>query len=391
VTVTVITPSLPVVSLTYPVNGGSYVTGSNVTISASASEVNGTIAQVQFYNGSTLLGTSTASPYNYTLNNVLAGSYSLTAVATDTYGISTTSSAVIVTVTAVPPVVAITSPANGSNLIAGSTLSITANASEVNGTITQVQFYNGSTLLGTDTTSPYNFTWNNVPAGSYTLSVKATDANGVSTTSGTLTVTVTAPTPVVAITSPANASSLTAGSNLSITASASETNGTIAQVQFYNGSTLLGTDTTSPYNFTWNNVPAGSYTLTAKAMDANGVSVTSSTVTVAVLTVAPSLPVITISSPTNQTTVLPGSVVPIIVNASENNGIIAQVQIYNGSTLLYTTNSNSIDYTWVENLLPGSYNLTAQAIDSNGVVVTSAPVTVTVTIPGMGGLGGSRF
>ena len=53
---------------------------------------------MQFYNGATLLDTVTASPYAYTWSNVSAGSYTLTAIATDNSGLSTTSPAVNITV-----------------------------------------------------------------------------------------------------------------------------------------------------------------------------------------------------------------------------------------------------------------------------------------------------
>jgi hypothetical protein len=55
-----------------------------------------------------------------------------------------------------------------------------------------VELFNGSTLLGTDTTSPYNFSWNNVAAGSYTLTTKATDNSGAVTTSSPINITVSA-------------------------------------------------------------------------------------------------------------------------------------------------------------------------------------------------------
>jgi len=45
-----------------------------------------------------------------------------------------------------------------------------------------VEFYNGSTLIATKTTAPYTFTWQNVATGTYTLTAKATDNMGLSTT-----------------------------------------------------------------------------------------------------------------------------------------------------------------------------------------------------------------
>ena len=74
----------------------------------------------------------------------------------------------------------------------------------------------------------------------------------------------------MALTSPANGATFTAPATITLTASASDPENQLARVEFYHGSTLLGTDTTSPYSFTWSSVPAGSYTLTAVAVDADG-------------------------------------------------------------------------------------------------------------------------
>lgn len=88
----------PAVSITSPAGGATYTAGGNVTISASASDSDGTVISVQFYHGSTLIGTDSSSPYAITWSNVPAGSYSLTAVATDNESASTTSSSVSITV-----------------------------------------------------------------------------------------------------------------------------------------------------------------------------------------------------------------------------------------------------------------------------------------------------
>jgi len=87
---------------------------------------------------------------------------------------------------------------------------------------------------------------------------------------------------VTAITSPANGTAFKVGSSISIIATGSETNGTISKVYFYQGSTLLGSDSEGQYNYVWTNAPAGTYTLTSKAVDTNGVSTTSAAITVTV-------------------------------------------------------------------------------------------------------------
>jgi len=94
------------------------------------------------------------------------------------------------------PAVNISSSANGANFTAPANISITATASDSDGTVSKVEFLNGSTLLGTDTTSPYNLSWNNVAAGIYTITAKATDNTGAATTSSAIDVVVNASQPV---------------------------------------------------------------------------------------------------------------------------------------------------------------------------------------------------
>ena len=89
-------------------------------------------------------------------------------------------------------------------------------------------------------------------------------------------------TPTVSLTSPAANQSFTAGSSIVLAASAAETGGSISKVEFFSGSTLLGTATTAPYTFTWANVAAGSYSLTAEAFDAAGATATSTAVPITV-------------------------------------------------------------------------------------------------------------
>jgi len=96
----------PSVTLTAPANGASYEASASVTLTATASDADGTIAKVEFFQGSTKLGEGTASPYSLVWTNVAAGSYSLTAVATDNLGTNTVSASVATTFTnslALPP------------------------------------------------------------------------------------------------------------------------------------------------------------------------------------------------------------------------------------------------------------------------------------------------
>jgi cellulose 1,4-beta-cellobiosidase len=92
------------------------------------------------------------------------------------------------------PTVSLTSPTTGSTFTAPATIGLAASASTTSGTISKVDFYNGTTLLGTDTSAPYSYSWTNVAAGSYSLTAKATGSNGSTSTSAAATVSVTSST-----------------------------------------------------------------------------------------------------------------------------------------------------------------------------------------------------
>lgn len=76
------------------------------------------------------------------------------------------------------PNISITSPTGNEILTAPAKLTLSANASDDDGTISKVDFYNGNQLLGTDDSEPYNFEWNDVEAGTYLIKTVATDNEG---------------------------------------------------------------------------------------------------------------------------------------------------------------------------------------------------------------------
>ncbi len=274
----------PAVLLTAQANNASYVAPATISLMANASDVDGTIAKVEFFNGPNSLGTVTSAPYTFAWTNVAQGNYNVTAVATDNQGATATSNAVIITVAAnTPPTVSITTPGNNFSVVGPATIAINATASDSDGSVMKVELYEGATLLATVTQSPYSFNWNATP-GSYTLFAKAVDDRGAVTTSAAVNVMVTATNvaPTVAISaSPANAA---APATINLAATASDTDGSIAKVEFFNGAAPLATSTAAPYTFSWTNVPAGSYTITARATDNLGAVTTSAPTTVTITT-----------------------------------------------------------------------------------------------------------
>jgi subtilisin-like proprotein convertase family protein len=88
--------------------------------------------------------------------------------------------------------------------------------------------------------------------------------------------------PIIALATPADGTSYAAPASISLAASVTANGHTISQVQFYNGATLLGTVAAVPYSFSWNNVIAGTYSLTAQAVYDSGSTVASTSANVAV-------------------------------------------------------------------------------------------------------------
>jgi hypothetical protein len=125
------TNSLPTVSLTSPAQGATFVSPASIALEASASDSDGTIAKVDFYANGTLVGTDTSgpSPYTFSWGGVAAGTYALTAVATDNVGASRTSSPVTVTVGPPAPRVNVALAANGAVATASSAYNASYGAS----------------------------------------------------------------------------------------------------------------------------------------------------------------------------------------------------------------------------------------------------------------------
>ena len=577
----------PTVAITSPTGGSTFTAGSNVTVTAAANDSDGTVSRVDFFAGTTQIGSDTTAPYSATWANVAAGTYTLTAKAVDNDGASTTSATVSIQVTAAtnqPPTVSLTAPSNGATYAAPATASLTATASDADGTVARVEFYNGTTLLNSDTTSPYSYSWTNVAAGTYSLRAVAYDNAGASANSTTVTITVstssanglvasyalnegsgsvvgdssgTGPAgtitnatwtngrygqalsfagngevnfgdvdlsgsftvmgwlqtrslysgtcgsflmkmrdygfeicggqlygevgangawtgrvvrtlttsdlnvwrhvaltydgstvrmyfggtlvnsatgphttnnnpllfghwstgggeyfdglmdevrlysrvltaaeiqtdmnnpvsgtsankaPTVTLTSPANGASFTAPASVTLTASASDTDGTVARVEFYNGTTLLNTDTTATYSFTWSSVAAGTYSLRAVAYDNSGANVTSTTATVTVVG-ANKAPTVTLTSPATGSTFTAPASVTLSATASDSDGTISKVEFYNGTTLLNTDTTSPYSFSWA-NVAAGTYTVKAIAYDNSGASTSSVVSAVTVS------------
>ena len=175
-----------------------------------------------------------------------------------------------------PPTVTLGAATTGT---AGAPQALTATAADADGSVASVAFFDGSTLLGSDTSAPFSFSWTPAAAGTYTLTARASDNQGATTTSAARTVTVGAPpgdgtAPVATLTAPAAFATGLAGT-LTVAATATDNVG-VASVEFQLDGVALGAaDTSAPYTASVDTTlhPPGQHVLRARARDAaNNVS-----------------------------------------------------------------------------------------------------------------------
>ena len=178
-----------------------------------------------------------------------------------------------------PPDVSITSPENGDTV--SETIKIEVSATDAGG-IDRVEFWVDSVLKTTDNKFPYSYSWDteSVDDGETMIVAKAFDDAGnqdfdyvVVTVNNVASCT---------ITYPHDGDTFTEGTGLSIVAVAEDPDGSVEQIEIYEGDNLLGTYSGSSCSHFWSDLRAGSYTLTAKAYDDKGVSATSDPVVITV-------------------------------------------------------------------------------------------------------------
>jgi hypothetical protein len=371
------TNSFPTISLTYPLTGASFIAPTIISITSNASDSDGNITLVSFYEGTTLLGTDSIPPYAFAWTNTVPGTYTLTAKATDNKDAVTVSDPVTIFINAnALPMVSITEPGDGVQFIEPAHTTIKATANDADGNIQRVEFYNGTTMLAIDSLAPYLFDWNMIAAGTYHLTVKAIDdLNAEAISSETKVIVKTNDLPGVIITSPLDGTVLTAPATMDITANATDNDGTIQRVEFYEGITLLGTDSIPPYQFEWKNVTAGTYVISAKATDNTGASTQSASVTILVKVNSP--PAITLSEPGHGATFIAPATILLKATANDSDGNIRYVSFYEGSTWLGNDTTSPYIFNW-SNVTNGSYTIRAKAIDDLNDSTFSASVNVIV-------------
>lgn len=373
------------VVLVRPANQEHFAIGEDIPLVAQVTTSTVAVSNVEFYDaGTTKLGTGVgaSSFYSFTWTNASVGAHALTAAAIGnktnppTAVITNWSTAVVIGI-GDGPSVSLTAPTNQALFAVGANITLSANASEDGGTITNVEFFANNVKVGEDATPPYTVTWLGVQAGTYTLVAKAWDSVGEAAASAGATIIVNGSPEIWLIAPPSN-SAVQADSTLDVLAAARDRDGRVTNVGFYVNGALLATDNASPYTAAWN-PPASctTNTLIAVAFDNHGASVTSSPVAVRV-NPRPSVAMLT---PTNNAIFQLGESILLSASASDTcGGSIQKVDFYHGNSLLVTDTQPPYQFTW-KNAAPATYTFFARATDNDGGTSNSAPVTFKVNAP----------
>ena len=372
--------TLPVGALTAPANG-AHVNGP-VAIAASASDLPSGVASVEFLvrpNGAgsfTSISTDTTAPYDASWDSTSApeGDADLKVIVLDNAGQSVTSAIRTVMVDN-PPVPTLDDP--GANL--SGTVTLTASSQP---DTTQVVFERSPagagiwTPIATDPTAPFSadLDTSGLADGNYDLRVVATDGGGFNGTSSLRTVGVDNTAPGVAVNDPASGA-VVGGPNVHVGALATDAGSGIASVRFEQrpagggAFTPIGTDTTVPYETGWDTTGLnGNFELRAVATDAAGNQATAATI-----------PVTVDASAVSVTLDDPGALLRDVVSLSASAPSLAVTSISferrpTGGT--WTRIDLDTVRPWgaafdTKSLADGTYDLRAQALDTNGQVLAT--------------------
>ncbi|MCS0174076.1 chitinase C-terminal domain-containing protein [Vibrio alginolyticus] len=183
---------VPTVTLTSPSASASVTAGDVVNLAADAADTDGTVSKVEFFVDGVLVGQATSAPYAASWT-ATEGQHEFSTKAYDDAGAVSTASVVTLTVASAQPgneapTVDVVLSANSIDL--GGSVTLTANATDADGTVAKVDFYVAGVLAGTATTAPYTLDVTPSQAGSLSVYAKATDDAGATADSALATLTV---------------------------------------------------------------------------------------------------------------------------------------------------------------------------------------------------------
>lgn len=183
---------VPTVTLTSPSASASVTAGDVVSLAADAADTDGTVSKVEFFVDGVLVGQATSAPYAASWT-ATEGQHEFSTKAYDDAGAVSTASVVTLTVASAQPgneAPTVDVALSASSIDLGGSVTLTANATDADGTVAKVDFYVAGVLAGTATTAPYTLDVTPSQAGSLSVYARATDDAGATADSAIATLTV---------------------------------------------------------------------------------------------------------------------------------------------------------------------------------------------------------
>ena len=373
--------ALPNVALA--LSAATVLPGAAVTLTATATSSTSTIAKVEFFDGPAKIGEVAAQPYALTYNPASVGAHALLAKATDAAGNSTTSAPQVLSVAAA----AVAAPTATLSPIAPATVGLSlsllaAATADPTRTIAKVEFYDGAQKIGESLAAPYGMAYAPSTAGTHYFAAKAIDSLGAATVSAVQSVLVS-PSATAANNPPtvslsATALALALGGSTTLSATAADSDGTVAKVSFFDGATKITDLLAPPYVYPYTPTTGGGHLLSAVATDNLGATA-SATLVVTVQAVAANQPPFAALNVGSSPVVL-GQPTALTVTASDPDGTIAKVEIFADSSLqvkLAESATAPFVFQWFPGTTGPKYPV-ARATDNLGATYVSAVAFVQV-------------
>jgi hypothetical protein len=279
----------PSVNVVEPVNGTNVNKNEVVTIGVHADDTDGTIDNVEFFVNGTSIGiddtdngqTDPALPTHTITWTAVGSTADIYAVATDNASDFTQSAPITINVNDPnPTIVSVTAPTAGNYDL--NDITITADASDADEPVSEVEFLVDGSVVGTDNDGTDGWSTTYSPSeGTVDIAARAINSASVATTSAPVSVTFANAAPSVSITAPVTPFDLVVGNDTTFEATASDVDGTVTKVDFLVDGSVVATDNdgTDGFSFTSTYNAVGTKTVEARATDNNGGVTTSAPVT----------------------------------------------------------------------------------------------------------------
>lgn len=276
-----------------------------------------------------------------------------------------------------PPIVELLNPGEGDVLTVGQSVVINVSATDNNGYVEVVDFYVNGILLDSVERGDFFTHWTPQLPGVYTISVVATDNDGIRREDS---VTITAndsDTPGVSLIYPVSGESYFTNSDITLGAVANTTSSGITQVEFFVDGESTGVAGSSPYTLDWSASGPGNYIITAVATNTVGQQGISNPVLITI--VDPAAPVVTITEPTPGSTLTVDATTTFAATVTGSGVLIASVEYFvNGQSIGFASAQDGV---WFMDFTPQSLGVAevrALATDSSGNTYSSVLEVYTV-------------